>query len=69
MQADEMRKGNVRRQDIAVSERVYGGMTKAELSQAQEREYQLTQQDIKMEQTKDKKNSLEAYVYETRNKV
>lgn len=64
-----MRKGKVRRQDIAVSERVYGGMTKAELSQAQEREYQLTQQDIKMEQTKDKKNSLEAYVYETRNKV
>lgn len=64
-----MRKGKVRRQDIPVSESIYGGMTRTELSQAQEKELQLTQQDIKMEQTKEKKNYLESYVYETRSKV
>lgn len=44
-------------------------MTKAELSEAQERELQLAQQDKNMEQAKNKKNALESYVYETRNKV
>lgn len=44
-------------------------MTMAEVSQAQEKEFQLAQHDIKMEQTKEKKNALESYVYETRNKV
>jgi heat shock protein 4 len=66
---DEMRKGKVRRQEIGVSEHVYGGMSKSELSQAQNKEYQLTKQDFEMEKTKDKKNSLEAFVYETRNKL
>ncbi|KAA8520059.1 hypothetical protein F0562_014315 [Nyssa sinensis] len=68
--ADEMRKGKATsRQDIAVSESVCGGMTKDELSRAQEKELQLARQDIKIEQTKDKKNTLESYVYETRNKI
>ncbi|KAL6990790.1 hypothetical protein U1Q18_008912 [Sarracenia purpurea var. burkii] len=68
--ADEMKKGKpIRRQDLPVSENVYGGMTKAELSQAQEKELQMVQQDIKIEQTKDKKNMLESYVYETRSKL
>lgn len=58
-----------RRQDLPVKENVYGAMTLAELSEAQEKEFQLTQQDIKMERTKDKKNSLESFIYETRNKV
>lgn len=44
-------------------------MTKAELSEAQEKELQLGQQDRIMEQTKDKKNALESYVYDMRNKV
>ena len=69
VQADEMRKRKVQRQDIPVSESVYGGITRTELSQAQEKELLLTQQDIKMEQTKEKKNFLESYVYETRSKV
>ncbi|KAK4360947.1 hypothetical protein RND71_019899 [Anisodus tanguticus] len=59
----------VKRQDIPVSESVDGGMTLMELSQAQEKECQLAEQDIKVERTKDKKNTLEAYVYETRNKL
>ncbi|GER44933.1 heat shock 70 kDa protein 16, partial [Striga asiatica] len=57
------------RQDIFIDENAYGGMTRGELSHAQEKELQLAQQDLKMERTKDKKNALEAYVYETRNKL
>ncbi|KAL3850865.1 hypothetical protein ACJIZ3_012747 [Penstemon smallii] len=59
----------IRRQDIFIDENDYGGMTPDELSKAQEKELQLAQQDIKMERTKDKKNALESYVYETRNKI
>ncbi|GER52959.1 heat shock 70 kDa protein 16 [Striga asiatica] len=59
----------IRRQDVFVDETAYGGMTVSELTHAQEKELQLAQQDIKMERTKDKKNALEAYVYETRNKL
>ncbi|XP_043691921.1 heat shock 70 kDa protein 16 isoform X2 [Telopea speciosissima] len=67
---DGMRKGrHLQRHEIPVSENVYGGMTKAELSEAHEKELQLEQQDRIMEQTKDKKNALESYVYEIRNKI
>lgn len=59
----------VTRHDITIDENIYGGMTPHELSQAQEKELQLAQRDIMMERTKDKKNSLESYVYEARNKV
>ncbi|XP_051125436.1 heat shock 70 kDa protein 16 [Andrographis paniculata] len=59
----------MRRQDIYIDEVMYGGMTQGDLSQAKEKELQLAQQDVKMERTKDKKNALEAYVYETRNKL
>ncbi|RHN57770.1 putative Heat shock protein 70 family [Medicago truncatula] len=44
-------------------------MTKAEVTEAQEKERQLMQQDITMELTKDKRNSLESYVYDVRNKL
>ncbi|KAK7300084.1 hypothetical protein RJT34_10916 [Clitoria ternatea] len=54
---------------VPVSENIYGGMTKAEILEAQEKELQLFQQDRTIEQTKDKKNSLESYVYETRSKL
>ncbi|TMW92390.1 hypothetical protein EJD97_013122 [Solanum chilense] len=70
MEGDDTRKSKaVKRQDIPVSGSVDGGMTLMELSQAKEKERQLTEQDIKVERTKDKKNTLEAYVYETRNKL
>ncbi|KAF5478898.1 hypothetical protein F2P56_005420 [Juglans regia] len=58
-----------RRLEIPVSESIYGGMTEAELSDAQEKETQLAQQDRAMEQTKFKKNALESYVYDMRNKL
>lgn len=44
-------------------------MTTTELSEAQEKEIQLAKQDRAMEQTKEKKNALESYVYDMRNKV
>ncbi|KAL1834329.1 hypothetical protein ACET3Z_003980 [Daucus carota] len=65
----DTRKRQIGRQDIPVSESVNCGMTRAELSEAQEKELLLTQQDIKMEQTQEKKNYLESYVYETRTKL
>ncbi|KAI3879618.1 hypothetical protein MKX03_029346 [Papaver bracteatum] len=63
------KKRSYRRLEIPISENVYGGMTKADVLKAQEREVQLTQQDRIMEQTKDRKNALESYVYDTRNKL
>jgi heat shock 70kDa protein 4 len=44
-------------------------MSKQELLEAQEQEHQLAYQDNIMERTKDRKNALESYVYDTRNKV
>ncbi|KAF5472802.1 hypothetical protein F2P56_009487 [Juglans regia] len=71
MSADDgMRKSKVvKRLDIPVSEHVYGRMADAELLEAQKKELQLLQQDLKMEHTKDKKNALESYVYEMRDKI
>lgn len=55
--------------EIPVNENIYGGMTKDELSEAQEKELHLAQHDKAVEQAKDQKNALESYVYEMRNKV
>lgn len=44
-------------------------MTMAEISEACEKEQQLARLDRIMELTKEKKNSLESYVYEMRSKV
>lgn len=57
------------RHEFPISEIKHGGMSKAELLEAQEQEKLLAYQDKVMEQTKDKKNALEAYVYEVRNKL
>ncbi|RDX64723.1 Heat shock 70 kDa protein 16, partial [Mucuna pruriens] len=54
---------------VPVSENIYGGMTKAEILEAQEKELQLADQDRTMELTKDMKNALESYIYETRSKL
>nr|GEV31076.1 heat shock 70 kDa protein 16 [Tanacetum cinerariifolium] len=67
--ADETRKGKARRQNVTVSVDVYGGTTRDALHQAQEMERKLADQDIKVEQTKEKKNTLESFVYDTRNKL
>lgn len=59
----------VKRSGIPIKEVVYGATTHAKLLEAQEKELQLAQQDNKVEQAKEKKNTLESYVYETRNKL
>jgi hypothetical protein len=41
----------------------------AELQKAVEKEYEMALQDRIMEETKEKKNAVEAYVYDMRNKV
>lgn len=64
-----MRKNKVKRHDIPVSEYVFGGTTRDELIEAQETERMLANQDIYVEQTKEKKNTLESFVYDTREKV
>lgn len=70
VQGDGVRKSKVvKRLDIPVSESVFGGMAKAELSEAEKKEHQLVQQDLKMEYAKEKKNALESYVYDIRDKV
>lgn len=68
--ADCLRKDKAnRRIPIAVNENIYGGMTMKEISEAHEKELQLAQQDRAVELTKEKKNTLESYVYETRSKL
>lgn len=70
MQANDTVKDKANwRGEVPVNENIYGGMTKAELSEAQEKELKLAQWDRSVEQAKDQKNALESYVYEMRNKV
>ncbi|CAF2082628.1 hypothetical protein YC2023_069848 [Brassica napus] len=59
----------IKRMKISVVENVSGALTKDELLEAKQREYSLVQQDLKMESTKDKKNALESFVYEMRDKM
>ena len=65
MQADESRK----RQNVEVSENLLSPTRRDELLHAQELEKRLAWQDIKVEQTKEKRNTLESYVYDARSKV
>ncbi|TKY46872.1 Heat shock 70 kDa protein 16 [Spatholobus suberectus] len=68
--ADGTRKDKAnRRLNVPVNENICGGMTKAEIAEAREKELQLAQQDRIVEQTKEKKNTLESYVYDMRNKL
>ncbi|RWR72926.1 Heat shock protein 70 family [Cinnamomum micranthum f. kanehirae] len=68
--ADGKRKGRLsRRLEIPVTETIYGGMSEAELSDAQAKELKLAHQDRVMEQTKERRNALEAFIYETRDKL
>ncbi|KAL5697256.1 hypothetical protein ACHQM5_002278 [Ranunculus cassubicifolius] len=62
-------KKKVKKSNVPVSELVYGGMKQDEVEKAVEREFEMALQDRVMEETKDKKNAVEAYVYETRNKL
>ncbi|KAJ3679385.1 hypothetical protein LUZ60_017396 [Juncus effusus] len=58
-----------KRQELGVREIIYGGLSKEELIKAIEMEKELQNQDILMEQTRDRKNQLESFVYDVRNKL
>ncbi|GJU44080.1 heat shock 70 kDa protein 15-like protein [Tanacetum coccineum] len=65
----EAPKKKVKKSNIPVSEVVHGAMLPADVQQAVEKEFEMALQDRVMEETKDKKNAVEAYVYDMRNKL
>lgn len=65
----ELTKKKVKKTEVPVSELVYGGIGTTDLQIAVEKELEMALQDRVMEETKDKKNAVEAYVYEIRNKL
>ncbi|CAI9753811.1 unnamed protein product [Fraxinus pennsylvanica] len=65
----EVPKKKVKRTSVPVSEQVYGGMGTEEVQKAVEKEFEMALQDRIMEETKEKKNAVEAYVYDMRNKL
>lgn len=65
----EAPKKKVKKMNVPVAEVVYGGMAPVDVQKAVEKEFEMALQDRVMEETKDKKNAVEAYVYEMRNKV
>ena len=68
MQAEAPKK-KVKKTNIPVAEHINGVLLPGDLEKAIEKEFEMALQDRVMEETKDKKNAVEAYVYETRNKV
>ncbi|VAH15202.1 unnamed protein product [Triticum turgidum subsp. durum] len=56
---------NVDTDDLQITHKI----STVELEKAVEKEYEMALQDRVMEETKDKKNSVEAYVYDMRNKI
>lgn len=65
----EPSKKKVKKTTVPVTEVVYGGLASADLEKAVEKEFEMALQDRVMEETKDKKNAVEAYVYDMRNKL
>ncbi|KAL9232059.1 hypothetical protein vseg_007206 [Gypsophila vaccaria] len=62
-------KKKVKRTTVPVSEVVHGGLSKSDVEKAVEKEFEMALQDRIMEETKDRKNAVEAYVYDMRNKL
>ncbi|KAJ8464453.1 hypothetical protein OPV22_027005 [Ensete ventricosum] len=65
----EAPKKKVKKTTVPVVELVYGGMLAEDLQKAVEKEFEMALQDRVMEETKEKKNAVEAYVYDMRNKL
>ncbi|CAN4115387.1 unnamed protein product [Withania somnifera] len=65
----EAPKKKVKKTSVPVTEIVYGAMAPADVQKAVEKEFEMALQDRVMEETKDKKNAVEAYVYDMRNKL
>ncbi|KAK7261836.1 hypothetical protein RIF29_28158 [Crotalaria pallida] len=65
----EAPKKKVKKTNIPVAELVYGAMEPVDVQKAVEKEFEMALQDRVMEETKDRKNAVEAYVYDMRNKL
>ncbi|KAF0916094.1 hypothetical protein E2562_000703 [Oryza meyeriana var. granulata] len=65
----EPSKKKVKKTNVPVAELVYGALGAKELEKAVEKEFEMALQDRVMEETKDKKNAVESYVYDMRNKL
>ncbi|TVU17180.1 hypothetical protein EJB05_33197 [Eragrostis curvula] len=65
----EPSKKKVKKTSVPVHELVYGALEPGELQKAVEKEYEMALQDRVMEETKEKKNAVESYVYDMRNKL
>ena len=64
-----VKKKKTKRTDVPVHEVIHGGLAQVELTKAVEKEYEMALQDRVMEETKESKNAVEAYVYSMRNKL
>ncbi|PKA64524.1 Heat shock 70 kDa protein 14 [Apostasia shenzhenica] len=65
----ETTKKKVKKINVPVAEVVYGAMALADVQKAIEKEFEMALQDRVMEETKDRKNAVESYVYDMRNKL
>ncbi|TVU17170.1 hypothetical protein EJB05_33187 [Eragrostis curvula] len=65
----EPSKKKVKKISVPVHELVYGALEAGELQKVVEKEYEMALQDRVMEETKEKKNAVESYVYDMRNKL
>ncbi|KAL0661484.1 hypothetical protein Bca4012_098321 [Brassica carinata] len=65
----EAPKKKVKKTNVPLSELVYGALQSVDVQKAVEKEYEMALQDRVMEETKDKKNAVESYVYDMRNKL
>ncbi|KAK4754299.1 hypothetical protein SAY87_002403 [Trapa incisa] len=65
----EAPKRKVKKTNVPVVESIHGGLSRENLQKAVEKEFEMALQDRIMEETKDKKNAVEAYVYDMRNKL
>ena len=64
-----MKKKKSKKVDVPVSAKVWGALSPPDLQKAIEEEYEMQLQDKVIEETKEKKNAVESYVYSMRNKV
>ncbi|GLJ18034.1 hypothetical protein SUGI_0318230 [Cryptomeria japonica] len=64
-----VKKKKTKKIELPLAEIIYGGLERAELQKAAEKEFEMALQDRIMEETKEKKNAVEAYVYDMRNKL
>ncbi|CAI5483683.1 unnamed protein product [Closterium sp. Yama58-4] len=64
-----VKKKKTKKTDVPIEAHLVGGLPPAKLQQLVEEEFAMALQDRVMEETKEKKNAVESYVYDMRNKL